>query len=185
MLDNIFFGSHSLLANPRYMDSEVNGGIRVRNRVDLNGFFGVVLATFGYGGSHYGELKGTLRLYRRGSIAVGPASERVSTSNARDFTKVGISGKVGVGSANFDWEIFPYSTDGPGNVGAWFTVPLFGPWKNDGFWDHMRNGTSVGKSNLHYQLFPRLDLMAKYFDNGFLKGIDQDRIGIDIGYKLR
>ena len=185
VFQNIAFGGHTLPANPRYIDSEVNGGIRIFNRVDFNGFFGLVPTTFGHGGSHYGELKATLRLFRRASISVGPASERVTTSNARDRTKFGISGKVGVRGANFDWEIFPYSTRGPGNVGGWFAVPLFGPWKTDGFWDYMRSGTSVGKINLHYQLSPRLDLMAEYFHNGFLKGPDQDRIGVGIGYKLR
>jgi CBS domain-containing protein len=185
VFQNIAFGGHTLLVNPRYVDSEINGGIRIFNRVDFNGFFGVVPTTFGHGGSHYGELKATLRLFRWGAISVGPASERVTTSNARDRTKIGISGKVGVRRANFDWEIFPYSTRSPGNVGLWFSVPLFGPWKTDGFWDYMRSGTSVGKLNLHYQLSPRLDLMAEYFHNGFLKGVDQDRIGVGIGYKLR
>ena len=185
VFDNIFFGGHTMLVNPRYVDSEVSGGIRIRNRVDLNGFFGVVPITFGHGGSHYGELKATLRFFQRGSISVGPATERVTTSNARDFTKFGVSGKAGVGGANFDWEIFPYSTRGSGNVGAWFSVPLFGPWKVDGFWDYIPGGTSVGKANLHYQLFRRLDLMAEYYHNGFLKDADQDRFGIGVAYRLR
>ncbi len=184
VFDNITFGGHTMFANPRYVDSEINGGIRIRDRVDLNGFFSVVPTSYSHGGSHYGELKATLRLFRRGSVSVGPASERVTTSNARDFTKVGISGKAGVRGANFDWEIFPYSTRGPGNVGVFFLVPVFGPWSIDGFWDYQRSGTSVGKVRLHYHLLPRLELMTEYFHNGFVKGGDQDRFGVGIAYKL-
>ena len=86
---NLNFGGHTMFANPKYVDSELNGNVRILNLVDLGGFVGIVPHTFGHGGSHYGELKGTLRLFTRGVFSIGPAFERVTTSNAIDFTKFG------------------------------------------------------------------------------------------------
>jgi hypothetical protein len=182
---NLNFAGHTMFANPKYVDSEFNGNVRILNLVDLGGFVGVVPHTFGHGGSHYGELKGTLRLFTRGVFSIGPAFERVTTSNAIDFTKFGVSGNAMLGEAFFDWEVFPYTTRGSGGGGTWYSVPLPGPWKVDGFWNYEGKGTSVGKVNLHYQLLPKLDLMVEYFHNGFLKGADQDRVGIGIGYKIK
>ena len=181
------FGGHSMFGNPRYMDLEVSSSVAVGARIDINGFFAVVPTTFGYGGSHYGELKATLVLFRPASwFQLGPATERVALSDATDFSKFGIAGKAGIGNANFNWEIFPYAMhENSGGVSTWYTIPLAGRWKVDGFWDLIRGGTTVGKVNLHYSLSPRLDLMTEYFHNGFLRGADQDRIGIGIGYKLR
>jgi hypothetical protein len=185
VFDNLSLGGHTMFANPRYVDSELSGNVRFRNLLDLGGFVGIVPHAFGHGGSHYGEVKGTLRLFTRGAFSVGPAFERVTTSNAADFTKFGMSGNALFGSVFLDWEVFPVTTRGSGGGGTWYTIPLPGPWKLDGFWNYEGQGTSVGKVNLHYQLLPRLDVMVEYFHNGFLKGAEQDRVGIGIGYKFK
>ena len=185
ILSYVNFGVHTMFLNPLYMDSELNGSLRFHDLVDLVGFVGIVPKTWGHGGSHYGELKGALRLFARGGFSIGPGVERVTASNTLDFTKYGLSGKAKLGEAIFDWELFPYSTRGSGGGGTWYSIPLSGPWKIDGFWNYMTDGKSVGKVNLHYRLPHKFDIMVEYFHNGFVEGEDQDRVGVGIAYKIK
>jgi len=185
VLNNLNFGMHTMFLNPRYMDAEMNGSLRFHDLIDLVGFVGIVPRTWGHGGSHYGEFKSALRLFAWGGFSIGPGLERVTASNTLDFTKYGLSGKVKLRDAIFDWELFPYSTRGPGGAGIWYSIPISGPWKMNGFGNYMSDGKLVAKLNLQYQILRKFDIMVEYFHNGFLKGADQDRVGVGIAYKVK
>lgn len=189
IINNVHFAMHSIFVNPKFVDGEIGGSLRVKTLVEVGGFLSLVPHSHGFGGTHYGEIQTGLRVLRHGSFSIGPAHEHVGLSRLKDYEKLGIAGGFTVGRAFFSYEAYAYSSrPKANNLGMVYNIPLVSGWSASGFVDYLIRSPRqprIIKGTLRRRVRGRAEFLIEYFHNDLTRPEERNKISAGFGYKLK